>query len=79
MPQLRTLIVPYQTALRAVSPNSSIVFSMLIYVLQTISDSPSLKDKSLAKTDTKKEDPSDLLFLGEWLAQWRRRMNLQTN
>ncbi|KEQ46803.1 hypothetical protein SK141_1283 [Streptococcus oralis] len=38
-----------------------------------------MKDKSLAKTDTKKEDPSDLLFLGEWLAQWRRRMNLQTN
>ena len=35
---------------------------MLIYVPQTTSDSLSLKDKSLAKTDTKKEDPSDLLF-----------------
>jgi len=79
MPQLRTLIVPYQTALRAVSPNSNIVFSTLIYVLQTTSDSLSLKDKSLAKTDTKKEDPSDLLFLGEWLAQYKKRMNLQIN
>jgi len=68
MPQLRTLIVPYQIALRAVLPNSSIVFLMLIYVPQMTSDSPSLKDKSLAKTDTKKEDPSDLLFLDEWLA-----------
>jgi hypothetical protein len=38
-----------------------------------------LKDKSLAKTDTKKEDPSDLLFLGEWLAQYKKRMNLQIN
>ena len=79
MPQLRTSIVPYQTVPRVASPNSSIVFSTLIYVPQMISDSLSLKDKLFAKIDTEKEDPSDLLFLGEWLAQWRRRMNLQTN
>ncbi|EIC74790.1 hypothetical protein HMPREF1115_1024 [Streptococcus oralis SK610] len=37
-------------------------------MLQTTSDSLSLKDKSLAKTATKKEDHLDLLFLGERLA-----------
>ena len=35
---------------------------MLIYVPQMTSDSLSLKNKLLTKIDTKKEDPSDLLF-----------------